>query len=350
MSVHSEHSDNSPNARSVLLPHRRGSDTLTNNKPPVWSINQSVGPHPAPLPAKCDRHEPTRSGVCCKELKGDDERTLIDPDVIRDVVIGLSDGLTVPFALTAGLSSLGESKLVIVAGIAELIAGAISMGIGGFLASQAERDHYRYLQKVTAARVLRSCDGEMEREVHAVLGPVGVDEKVSRQVANCLREVEFNSGRPPSVGGESSSSGARRAAGASSASDATLAAEEGGALRWSQDVGLSAFLLRFGEGLHDVPTMRLYMSAFTIGMGYLVGGIIPLLPYFWEPVARKALVWSCILTGVILLIFGAAKARLTGAAGGKAGDYVWGAFTTLLVGGTAAGAAYGIVALMEGGD
>ena len=100
-------------------------------------------------------------------------------------MIGLSDGLTVPFALTAGLSSLGESKLVILGGIAELIAGAISMGIGGFLASQAERDHYRYLRKVTAARVIRSCDGEMEREVHAVLGPVGVEEKVSRQVAAC---------------------------------------------------------------------------------------------------------------------------------------------------------------------
>ena len=79
-------------------------------------------------------------------------------------VIGLSDGLTVPFALTAGLSSLGESKLVILGGFAELIAGAISMGIGGFLASQAERDHYLYLRKHTASRVSRSCDGEMERE------------------------------------------------------------------------------------------------------------------------------------------------------------------------------------------
>ncbi|CDO77405.1 hypothetical protein BN946_scf184857.g11 [Trametes cinnabarina] len=155
--------DQSSSAPSVPLPHRRASDALANNKPPVWAINHSVGPQP-PLPAKCDRHEPNRSGVCCKELKGDDERTLIDPDVVRDVVIGLSDGLTVPFALTAGLSSLGESKLVILGGIAELIAGAISMGIGGFLATQAERDHYRYLRKVTAARVLRSCDGEMERE------------------------------------------------------------------------------------------------------------------------------------------------------------------------------------------
>ena len=78
-------SDASASAPSVRLPHRRGSDTLTSNKPPVWSINQSACPQPAPLPAKCDRHEPGRSGVCCKELKGDDERTLVNPDVVRDV-------------------------------------------------------------------------------------------------------------------------------------------------------------------------------------------------------------------------------------------------------------------------
>ncbi|KAI0657531.1 DUF125-domain-containing protein [Cubamyces menziesii] len=337
--------EHTPPAPSVPLPHRRGSDSLTNNKPPVWSINHSVGPQPAPLPAKCDRHEPNRSGVCCKELKGDDERTLIDPDVVRDVVIGLSDGLTVPFALTAGLSSLGESKLVILGGIAELIAGAISMGIGGFLATQAERDHYRYLRKVTAARVLRSCDGEMEREVHAVLGPVGVDEKVSRQVASCLREVEFNSSVPSD---EAESSSTRRAGRASTASDATLISEEGGELRWSQDVGLTAFLLKFGEGLEDVSTIRMYTSAFTIGMGYLIGGLIPLLPYFFEPVAHIALIYSCVVTGVVLLIFGAVKARVTGAAGANAGGYVWGAVSTLLVGGAAAAASYGIVAALEG--
>lgn len=165
-----------------------------------------------------------------------------------------------PFALTAGLSSLGESKLVILGGIAELIAGAISMGIGGFLASQAERDHYRYLRKTTSARVLRCCDGEMEREVHAVLGPVGVDQKISRMVARCLRDVEVSSGGEGANGGQG---------------------EEEAGLKWGNTVGLSAFLLKFGEGLDEVPTRRLYVSAFTIGMGYLVGGLIPLLPYFF---------------------------------------------------------------------
>ena len=178
-------------------------------------------------------------------------------------VIGLSDGLTVPFALTAGLSSLGESKLVILGGFAELIAGALSMGIGGFLASQAERDHYRFLQKHTAARVLRSCDGEMEREVYGVLGPIGVDEKTSRLVARNLRDVEIDSH------GEGSD-----------ASSSRTTVEDAG-LRWSKSVGLTAFLLKFGEGLEEVTTRRMYVSAFTIGMGYLLGGFIPLLPYFF---------------------------------------------------------------------
>lgn len=134
-----------------------------------------------------------------------------------------------PFALAAGLSSLGESKIVVLGGIAELIAGAISMGIGGFLASQAERDHYRYLRRMTKARVLRSCDGEMEREVHTVLGAVGVDEKVSRQVAHNLLEVESAVERD----------------------DALLDEERG--LRWSQSVGITEFLLKFGEGLGASP-------------------------------------------------------------------------------------------------
>ncbi|KAI0703019.1 membrane fraction protein [Cytidiella melzeri] len=316
---------------SVPLPPRSAqvTDGTLSKKPPVWSLSEG-GPaaQPAPLPAKCDRHIPGRSGVCCKELKDDDDRTLVDPDVVRDVVIGLSDGLTVPFALAAGLSSLGESKLVIVGGFAELIAGAISMGIGGFLASQAERDHYRFLQKHTNARVLRSCDGEMEREVFGVLGPVGVDERTSRLVAQNLRDVEIDS---QGHGSDASSS------------RSTL---EDGGLKWSKSVGLTAFLLKFGEGLEEVTTRRMYVSAFTIGMGYLIGGFIPLLPYFFVPRAHIALIYSCIVTGVVLLIFGAVKARITGAGQGY-GGYVYGALSTLLVGGAAAAAAYGLVALLE---
>ncbi len=114
----------------------------------------------------------------------------------------------------------------------------------------------------------------------AVLGPVGVDPKVCRQVAQCLRHVESS--------GEGSLSGEPQ-------------------LRWSKEVGLTAFLLKFGEGLEEIPTRRLFTSAFTIGLGYLIGGLIPLLPYFFTPYAREGLFWSCILTGIVLLIFGGVR-------------------------------------------
>jgi len=270
---------------------------------------------------------------------------------VRDVIIGLSDGLTVPFALTAGLSSIGNSRLVVIGGIAELIAGAISMGVGGFLASQAERDHFRYLRRTTRDRVLRSCSGEMEREVHAVLGPVGVSEKTSRSLASELRQVEVD------VSGHS---GARNAGvttkreswlsfsfwGRKTSSPAT---EEAQPLRWQEDVGLTAFLLKFGEGMEEVPTARLYISAFTIGAGYLVGGLVPLLPYFFVDTAHMGLIYSCIVTGITLLVFGTVKTHYTGATGGP-GGYIWGAVSTLLVGGFAAGAAFGIVHALEASE
>lgn len=108
------------------------------------------------------------------------------------------------------------------------------MGIGGFLASQAERDHYRYLKHHTAARVIRSCEGEMEREVRDVLGPIGVDDKTCSAVARCLRDVEVvETDDAGTVNGPSS----------------RVPDEEEGKLRWSSDVGLTAFLLKFGLGL-----------------------------------------------------------------------------------------------------
>jgi len=99
--------------------------------------------------------------------------------------------------------------------------------------------------------------------------------------------------------------------------------------------------------MEEVPTARLYISALTIGLGYLVGGLIPLLPYFFIPRAKIALMYSALVTGLTLLVFGVVKQHVSGAPGGVKG-YVWGAVSTLCVGGAAAGAAYGIVALLEG--
>ncbi|THH11301.1 hypothetical protein EW146_g8086 [Bondarzewia mesenterica] len=312
----SENENSTPAAPAVPLSSHQHRDSATlKNKPPVWALENSIAPSVSqPLTTKCARHETSRSGVCCKELKGDDERRLVDPDVVRDVVIGLSDGLTVPFALTAGLSSLGESKLVVLGGIAELIAGALSMGIGGFLASQAERDHYRYLRRVRP--------------------PVCFGRATARwSVTRSLMEAELSGN---DVGSHQHAS----------SSVASVSDEEEAGLRWSQDVGITPFLLKFGEGLEEVPTKRLYVSAFTVGMGYLVGGFIPLFPYFFISRAKVALLFSCLFTGIVLLIFGAIKARITGAGNGV-GGYIWGAVSTLLVGGAAAAAAYGIVALLE---
>ena len=155
-------------------------------------------------------------------------------------IIGLSDGLTVPFALTAGLSGLGTSRIVVVGGLAELIAGAISMGIGGFLASQAERDHYLFSRRHTYSRVMRSCVGEMEREVHAVLGPVGVDEQTSQAVTNCLRRAEVDhvfdgSGPAPTD-------------------------EEKASREMKNETGLTPFLLKFGDGLGMIISLLSRLS------------------------------------------------------------------------------------------
>ena len=113
---------------------------------------------------------------------------------------------------------------------------------------------------------------------------------------------------------------------------------------------LTLFLTVFLCVSEEIPDRRMYTSAFTIGLGYLLGGLIPLLPYFFIQQAFTALIYSCILTGTVLLIFGVVKARVTGAATAEGGvrSYAWGAFSTLMVGGAAAGAAYGIVAALEG--
>ncbi|KIM21045.1 hypothetical protein M408DRAFT_18489 [Serendipita vermifera MAFF 305830] len=322
---------------SVPLPKKQNQngDALENSRrPPIWSISSAATPGVStPLRSKCARHQNGRRGVCCKELRKE-ERHLIDPDVMRDVVIGLSDGLTVPFALTAGLASLGNSKVVVLGGVAELIAGAISMGIGAFLATQAERDSYKFLQQQTAARVSQSCAGELEREVDEILGPIGVPSELSRQVANTLQREEMRALEAEGV----------------SAAEAQALLEDGrtvNQLKFQSTIGLTPFLLQFGQGVEPVPRSRMYSSAATIGLGYLVGGAIPLLPYFFIPVVLHALFASCVLTFFVLLAFGVLKAYITGAGNGWKG-YLWGAVSTVLVGGMAAGAAFGIVRALEG--
>lgn len=168
---------------------------------------------------------------------------------------------------------------------------------------------------------------ELEREVHGVLGPVGVDEYLSRQLAIELRGLEGANGAPKRGHGSDSEKGDTKSGP-------------------GDEVGLTAFIMKFSEGVEEMSTLRMYISAFTIGMGYLIGGIIPLLPYFFEKNVKTALIISSVITGVTLLIFGVVKTHITGAKGGFKG-YAWGAISTLLVGGAAAAAAYGITAALE---
>lgn len=145
-------------------------------------------------------------------------------------------------------------------------------------ASEAERDHFRYMQRTTRDRVARSCAGEMEREVHEVLGPVGLDQALSRRVAGALLKVEDSVASPPSP---NRSEGfwrtvlgkvARRPSSNGINGDGV----EAGKLRWSDDVGLTAFLLKFGGGMEEVPESRLWISAITIGLAYFIGGLVPM--------------------------------------------------------------------------
>ncbi|BGP00842.1 Protein CCC1 [Rhodotorula toruloides] len=343
---------NTPSGAVALPPRKNRADAASNA--PVWSLEASAdGNAEVPLAAKCDLHNRERT-VCCRDLKGDDERHLIDPDVVKDIIIGLADGLTVPFALTAGLSSLGSSKLVVTAGIAELVSGALSMGVGGYLSAQAERDHYRYLKKQTRERVMRSCAGEMEREVNAILSPLGVDDSLSRRVAGALLSVEATLPPPEaplSITRQCLNAIARRPRFTNlSNSDperARLLPTKTDSDTDDDDKGLTAFLLKFGEGLEETTDARLFISALTIGLSYFLGGLIPLAPYFFFHLAVQALWWSVGITGVVLLLFGAVKAYVSGAEIGVAG-YAYGSISTLLVGGAAAAASFGIVRALEG--
>ncbi|SOV05222.1 related to CCC1 - Proposed vacuolar iron transport protein [Ustilago sp. UG-2017a] len=313
------------------------------------------------------QHDP--NFVCCRDVVGTDERTLIDPDFARDCIVGLSDGLTVPFALTAGLSSTGSTRLVVLAGLAELVSGAISMGIGGFLSAQAEMSHFAFNQRCTEQRVERSCGSEVQRQVHDILKDYGIAPETSAQIAAELTAKEQARKEAQQLAlaqQKRAASSSRRSifgcipvpSSSSSVSSVpahkrTSSDEESQLLNNDdtedlEQAGLTPFLLKLGEGLEPVSTSRLYISALTIGLSYFIGGIIPLLPYMFLEQASKALLFSVVITGVILLIFGVVKQRVTGGEGGFKG-YAYGAVSTLAVGGVAAGASWLIVGLLEGG-
>ncbi|KAA1071004.1 hypothetical protein PGTUg99_011690 [Puccinia graminis f. sp. tritici] len=310
----------------------------------------------------CDPHA-CNERLCCRAPGSDEERTMIDIDVVRNIIIGLSDGLTVPFGLTAGLSSLGSSRLVVVAGMAELISGAISMGVGGYLASEADRDQFRYRQRVIRKRVAHSCSSSMDRQVQEILQPFGISHGLCGMVSNDLLKFEYL--RTTSKDRAKKSSGFKKSALVSllstllssrktpdydSVSQEKSSDEEAlqltGFESESLGLGMTEFLLKFGEGVEEVSTFQMYLSAFTIGFSYFIGGLIPMAPYFFIDKANSALFWSIGVMILTLLVFGSLKAYFTGARIGFMG-YLKGSLSTIVVGGGAAAASYWVVKLLD---
>lgn len=216
---------------------------------------------------------------------------------VRDVVIGMSDGLTVPFALAAGISgAIAASHIVVTAGIAELAAGGISMGLGGYLAAQTDLEHFNS-ERWREEREVDEMPDDERAEVVSIFREYGLNPDEARRVTDELAKDRK---------------------------------------RWVE------FMMRFELGLEKPDKARAPMSAVTIGTSYVVGGLIPLVPYMLIPSSKPALYVSSAVTLIALFIFGAAKGRMTGV------SWLRSAVQTILIGGAAAAVAFVIARLVSG--
>jgi VIT1/CCC1 family predicted Fe2+/Mn2+ transporter len=217
------------------------------------------------------------------------ERHFTSSDVVRDVVIGVSDGLTVPFALAAGLTGAIDSTSVIVtAGLAEIAAGSIAMGLGGYLAGRSDVEHYASERNRERLEVRDKPEVEVQETVE-LFRAYGLTEAEIAPIVDALRQ------RPEA---------------------------------WVD------FMMRFELGLEEPDPGRAPRSALTIAGAYVAGGLIPLGPYMALPTASLALAVSVGLTLTALTLFGYVRGRFTGT------RPVRSALQTVLTGGLAAGAAY----------
>ncbi len=217
------------------------------------------------------------------------ERHFTGKEIVRDVVIGMADGLTVPFALAAGLSGAVKStNVVVIAGLAEIAAGSIAMGLGGYLAARSDAEHYDS-EREREVREVRELPDEEEREVREVLHEWGMAPEESGPVVQALRK------RPTA---------------------------------WVD------FMMRFELGLEKPDPGRAVRSAGTIATSYVVGGLIPLFPYMVIHQANQALMLSVVVTLIALGVFGYVKGRFTGLAPLRS------ASQTVVIGALAAGVAF----------
>ncbi len=224
------------------------------------------------------------------------ERHFLGSETVRDVVIGMSDGLTVPFALAAGLAGTSvTNRLVVVAGVAEIVAGAIAMGLGGYLAARTDFAHY-HAEMRRERREIDELPDEEIREVAEFLESQGLEKDDAATVVRSLT-------KDPE--------------------------------KWVR------FMMRFELGLEEPDPKRASRSALTIGLSYILGGFVPLLPYIVTMDKQLALAGSLLVTLAALFIFGAVKGQLTGVKPAMAG------LQTTVIGGLAAGAAFFIARLVS---
>ena len=210
-------------------------------------------------------------------------------ETVRDVVIGMSDGLTVPFALAAGLTgAIASSHIILTAGFAEIAAGSIAMGLGGFLAARSDAEHYAS-ERLREEREIVTVPDVEAQEVREIFKGYGLTEGESASVVEALRQ------RPQD---------------------------------WVD------FMMRFELGLEKPEPGRALKSALTIALAYIVGGIIPLSAYLVFADAHRALRVSVGVTLVALGVFGGIKGRFTGTPVIRSG------LQTTMIGGLAAAAAF----------
>lgn len=210
-------------------------------------------------------------------------------DAVRDVVIGMADGLTVPFALAAGISgALTSTHVVITAGLAEIAAGSIAMGLGGYLAARSDLEHFRNELRREEEEIVEKPEAERQ-EIIDIFHQYGVTAEEAAPIVTALQ-------RKPAA--------------------------------WRD------FMMRFELGLEEPDPKRAIRSALTIGFSYIAGGLVPLAPYMLISHASQALFVSAAITLLALGVFGFVKGHFTGVPKLKA------AFQTALVGGLAAGAAF----------
>ena len=217
------------------------------------------------------------------------ERHFTSSEIVRDTVLGMADGLTVPFALAAGLSgAVQDASIIVTAGLAEIVAGSIAMGLGGYLAAKSDAEHYASEER-REHQEIQDIPREEMREVADIFRTYGIAEEHIRPVVEAMSE------KPK---------------------------------QWVD------FMMRFELGLEKPEPARARKSAIVIATAYVVGGLVPLAPYMLLHNPATALKVSIVITLIALAVFGLVKGRYTGARPLKS------AIQTTLVGGLAAAAAF----------